>query len=112
MAAKKGVKGKEPELESIDEVHKIPDKKGNGQIRIQYLKSLVTGKYVTYSMAYINHAICSVDNGRVIGYDNAHGVHHKHDMGRYVPVEFESFEKTFELFQDEWQQHLKKRKSK
>lgn len=113
MAAKKGVKRKdEPELESIDESHKIPDKKGNGQIRIQYQINSKTGEVVTYSMAYINQAICTVDNGRVIGYDNAHGQHHKHDMGEYIPVEFESLEKTTELFQQQWQTHLKKRKSK
>lgn len=113
MAVKKGVKRKdEPELECIDEIHKIPDKKGNGQIRIQYQIHPETGKVVTYSMAYINHAICTVDNGRVIGYDNAHGQHHKHDMGEYIPVEFESLEKTFQLFEEQWQTHLKKRKSK
>jgi hypothetical protein len=112
MAAKKGGKRKESQLERLDDSFKIPDKKGNGQIRIQYLKNSETGAVLTYSMAYINDAICSVDNGRVIGYDNAHGVHHKHDMGAYIPVEFESFEMTFELFQEQWQQYLKKRTSK
>jgi len=112
MAVKKGGKSKEPELERLDDSFKIPDKRGNGQIRIQYLKNPETGEVITYSMAYINDAICSVDNGRVIGFDNAHGEHHKHDMGAYIPVEFESFEKTFELFQEQWQQYLKKRKSK
>ena len=112
MAAKKGGKRKELELERLDESYKLPDKKGNGQIRIQYLKNPETGEAITYSMAYINDAICSIDNGRVIGYDNAHGEHHKHDMGTYIPVAFESFERTFELFQEQWQQYLKKRKSK
>jgi len=112
MAAKKGVKGKHPHLEPIDESFKIADKKGNGQICIQYLLNRETGEIPVYSMAYINHAICSKDNGRVLGYDNAHGEHHMHDMGTYIPVEFESFEKTLELFQEQWQKHLKKRKSK
>lgn len=113
MAAKKGVRRKdEPQLECIDETHKIPDKKGNGQIRIQYQINPETGEVVTYSMAYINQAICAVDNGRVIGYDNAHGQHHKHDMGEYIPVEFVSLEKTMQLFEEQWQTHLKKRKSK
>lgn len=112
MAAKKGIKRKEPEPDFYEDSFKIADKKGNGQLRIQYVKDPATGKIVTYSMAYINHAICSVDNGRVIGYDNAHGEHHKHDMGKYIPVEFESFEKTLEQFQEQWQTHLKKRKGK
>ncbi|NYH07634.1 toxin-antitoxin system TumE family protein [Pseudomonas moraviensis] len=112
MAAKKGGKKKEPRLERFDDSFVIPDKKGNGQIRIQYLKNAETGQVITYSMAYINATICPVDNGRVIGYDNAHGEHHKHDMGVYVPVEFESLERTLELFQDQWHQYLKLRKSK
>jgi len=112
MAAKKGVKRKEPILKKISHTDIIPQKKGNGQLRIEYLINEATGEVVTYSMAYINDSICSVDNGRVIGFDNAHGEHHKHVMGQYIPVEFESFAKTMKLFEDQWHQHLAKRKSK
>jgi len=55
-----------------------------------------------YNLAYINHAICQIDNGRVLGFDNAHGYHHRHDMGDVQPVEFSSYESTLERFQQEW----------
>ena len=38
-----------------------------------------------YNLAYINHATCHVDNGRVLGFDNAHELHHKHYMGKKSP---------------------------
>jgi hypothetical protein len=34
-----------------------------------------------YNLAYINHSICHVDNGRVLGFENAHDYHHRHYMG-------------------------------
>ena len=40
-----------------------------------------------YNLAYINHRISHADNGRVIGYDNHHGRHHRHDRGRIESVE-------------------------
>jgi hypothetical protein len=55
-----------------------------------------------YNLAYINHSICQVDNGRVLGYDNAHDYHHRHCMGDVQPVEFSSYEVTVERFQQEW----------
>jgi hypothetical protein len=36
------------------------------------------GNMVNYSLAYIDPTICSKDNGRVLGYDNSHGHHHRH----------------------------------
>lgn len=63
-----------------------------------------------YNLAYINHALRSVDHGRVLGYDNAHDYHHKHFMGKVSPVEFISYEDTLEKFQQEWQSLLKGKK--
>jgi hypothetical protein len=39
----------------------------------------------------------------VLGYDNAHGYHHRHCMGQVEPVDFLSYEATLERFQQEWQ---------
>ena len=61
-------------------------------------KTIVT----RYNLAYINHAIFRGDNGRVLGFDNAHGHHHRHFMGEVEAVEFESYEATLERFQREW----------
>ena len=55
-----------------------------------------------YNMAYINHAVCSKDNGRVLGYDNAHGYHHRHFFGVIEPIEFFSFEDIEERFELDW----------
>ena len=65
-----------------------------------------------YSVAYINHAIFSGDNGRVLGFDNAHGVHHWHLMGEVEQVAFISYEATLRRFQDEWTQIVRKRRGK
>ena len=43
-----------------------------------------------YNLAYINHAICQGDNGRVLGFDNAHDTHRRHYMGEIEAVEFVS----------------------
>ena len=60
-----------------------------------------------YNLAYINHSICHVDNGRVLGFDNAHDDHHRHFMGEVTAVEFISYEATLEKFQQEWLEIVK-----
>ena len=55
-----------------------------------------------YNLAYINHAIYQGDNGRVLGFDNAHDYHHRHYMGEIEAVKFVSYEATQERFQQEW----------
>jgi hypothetical protein len=59
------------------------------------------GQVVRYSLAYINHQICGVDNGRVLGYDNSHNHHHRHFMGTVEPVDFDSYEALQDRFQTE-----------
>jgi hypothetical protein len=68
------------------------------------------GEVVKYSLAYINHQICGVDNGRVLGYDNHHGHHHRHFMGTTMPIKFESFDALLSLFESEVQDMWRKRK--
>lgn len=55
-----------------------------------------------YNIAYIDHALYGKDNGRVLGYDNAHGHHHRHFMGAIEPFDFTSYEATAERFPQEW----------
>jgi hypothetical protein len=40
----------------------------------------------------------AADNGRVLGYDNAHVVHERHHEGKVSPVPFNSYAETSELF--------------
>ncbi len=95
------------DVKSYSSSDKIPDKKGNG-----ILTNNVTfdshGEVISYSMAYINHSICAKDNGRVIGYDNKHGKHHRHIMGQYELVKFISYTNTVETFQREWNEFREK----
>ena len=56
---------------------------------------------VKYSLAYINPRICGADNGRVLGYDNTHGHHHRHFMGTVKPYEFSSYQELADRFQRE-----------
>jgi hypothetical protein len=56
----------------------------------------------------INHAIYRGDNGRVLGFDNAHEYHHRHFMGKVEAVDFVSYEKILERFQSEWQELVSK----
>lgn len=61
------------------------------------------GQVTRYNLAYINHNLYQRDNGRVLGYDNAHGIHHRHRMGIVEPVIFTSFEDIETRFQQDWQ---------
>ena len=56
---------------------------------------------VKYSLTYINPRICGVDNGRVLGYDNSHGRHHRHFMGKVSSVNFRSYTALLKRFQRE-----------
>lgn len=56
---------------------------------------------VKYSLAYINPRICGPDNGRVLGYDNSHGHHHRHFMGQITSVNFPGHEALVDRFQEE-----------
>ena len=59
-------------------------------------------RVVRYSLAYINHVIYAGDNGRVLGYDSAHGHHHRHYLGVVTTVRFDSFKAIEARFQREW----------
>jgi hypothetical protein len=56
---------------------------------------------VKYNLVFIHHGLCQQDNGRVLGYDNAHGDHERHWMGRVECVDFISYERTVSRFLDE-----------
>jgi hypothetical protein len=85
-----------------DECTALPKARGNGQL-IRRVNVDANNVVTRYSLAYINYNICRVDNGRVLGYDNAHGHHHKHSMGEIEPVKFISFEQIEEQFKREFE---------
>lgn len=79
----------------------LSSKKGNGILRREVWVD-ERGRVTRYNLAYINHMVFQGDNGRVVGYDNAHGSHHRHFMGKVEPVEFKSFEDIEDRFQADW----------
>jgi len=80
---------------------RLAKKWGNGILRREIWMN-TKGKVVRYNLAYINHDIFQGDNGRVLGYDNAHGVHHRHYKGKVENVEFQGFSNIEERFEAEW----------
>jgi len=50
----------------------------------------------------IKHALHSGDNGRVVGYDNQHGYHHRHYFGTVETVDFTTFDDIEDRFQTDW----------
>lgn len=81
----------------LDERHRT---KGGGTARLELWQDDATAAIVKYSFAYVNPAICSTDNGRVVGFDNSHSYpghvcpDHVHWMGtvrvnhgRFEPLE-------------------------
>jgi len=83
-------------------------KNGNGVLRREVWVD-ESGRVVRYNLAYINHTICQSDNGRVVGFDNAHGFHHRHFMGEVEPVGFVSFEDIEARFQAYWIKYRSKK---
>jgi Family of unknown function (DUF6516) len=58
-------------------------------------------KLVKYSLAYIDPRVSSLDNGRVLGYDNTHDYHHRHFMGKIEDIQFEGYEALLDRFENE-----------
>lgn len=91
-----------PKLLKVQDVSlRLSKKKGNGVLRREIWVD-AKGKVVRYNLAYINHDIFQRDNGRVLGYDNAHGTHHRHIKGRVESVPFTSFEDIERRFEADW----------
>ena len=58
---------------AVDEIDQVRCKSGSyGVIREEvYVDD--TGAVVKYNLVFIHFGLCQQDNGRVLGYDNAHG---------------------------------------
>ena len=91
------------------ETFKLKSNQGGGILSYEVWGCIADGKTLVtrYNLAYINPLLCQKDNGRVLGFDNAHDYHHRHYMGKIAPVEFVSYEQTLERFQQEWQEIVK-----
>lgn len=85
----------------VDETHTISGKRGNGLLRREVWVD-EQGRVVRYNLAYINHQLHQGDSGRVVGYDNQHGYHHRHYFGDVAPIDFVSFEEIENQFESDW----------
>jgi hypothetical protein len=56
------------------------------------------GQVVRYNLAFLLPHISRIDKGRILGYDNAHGIHERHLMGKTKPVEFKGYPATARRF--------------
>ena len=85
----------------VDDTDAIRSKTGSVGLLKEEVWVGETNQVVKYSLAYIHHAVCSEDNGRVLGYDNAHGHHERHWMGTVERVPFTTYEDCVRSFLDE-----------
>ena len=90
-----------PDSKVADDANYIPEKRGNGILRREIWVN-EQGQVTRYNLAYVNPTIHAGDNGRVVGYDNAHNYHHRHYLGVVEDVEFVTFEDVEERFQADW----------
>ena len=84
-------------------------RKGGVVVRIRTDYSWA-GRLLRYSLALIDTHRSGVDSGRILGYDNAHGHHHRHCGGKVETVEFESYESIEKRFEAEVREYLESRK--
>jgi hypothetical protein len=56
---------------------------------------------VRYNLAFVLPHLSSIDNGRILGFDNAHEVHERHFMGQVEPVQFNGYPATARRFYGE-----------
>lgn len=92
-------KKRRPHATVIAEVYRLKGKRKGGVLKDEAWWE--DGQVVAYNLAYINRRICRVDHGRVLGYDNSHGYHHRHCMGKTEAVEYISYDALAERFYQE-----------
>lgn len=84
-------------MKTVDEEADISCRAGRGKLREEVWQDSA-GTVVRYNLAFINHLMYRGDHGRVLGYDVAHGSHHRHFMGKVEEIKFPGYEKLSERF--------------
>jgi len=104
MKKKGSKKNKKVKTEMLieDDSITLHKSRGNGTLRRQVWCD-DEGNVTRYSLAYINHHQFHGDNGRVLGYDNSHGYHHKHYMGTIEAINFINWSDIEKRFQEEFE---------
>jgi hypothetical protein len=91
----------------VDETIMLKRPRRGGRLR-EEVWQMQDGEIAKYNLAYINHFVCQVDNGRVLGYDNSHDYHHRHFMGSVEAIEFKDYASLAARFREEVQELWRK----
>ena len=81
----------------VDETTEVRCALGKGIIREEVWLD-AREMIVRYNLTFINHSLCAKDRGRVLGYDNSHGHHHRHYAGKQEKFSFITYEKLMNRF--------------
>lgn len=84
-------------LKVTDEIAAIRCLAGDGLIREEVWKD-PAGKVVRYNLAFVNFHMFAGDHGRVLGYDTAHGIAHRHFAGTIEQIEPAEYRDILERF--------------
>ncbi len=84
-------------VKAADEAAVVRCAAGDGLIREERWEDS-EGNVVRYNLAFINFHLFSRDNGRVLGYDTAHGQVHRHFAGNVNVVASAPFQEIFARF--------------
>lgn len=81
----------------MDEVTAVRCVAGRGLVREEVWQD-EDGHVARYNLAFIHHVLTQEDHGRVLGYDNGHGYHHRHFKGRTEPFDYTDYVAVFDRF--------------
>jgi hypothetical protein len=82
---------------AVDDTTLVRCAVGTGIIREEVWQD-ADGRVAKYNLAFINHLLCASDNGRVLGYDNSHGSHHRHLRGTVQAFPYAGYDRLLERF--------------
>ncbi len=97
MKRHRGKRGRRTEAIRTVEIYKLRKPRKGATLQIE-IRASTDGRVLKYSLSYINPMISSLDNGRILGYDNAHGYTHRHYMGTVQAVDFASYDDIAERY--------------
>jgi hypothetical protein len=97
LRQKKRAAGPAKPVKVTDETAAIRCAAGDGLIREEVWKD-ADGKVVRYNLAFINLHLFAADNGRVLGYDTAHGQTHRHYAETVQPILPAEYSEVLERF--------------
>jgi len=81
----------------IDESAVVRCLAGDGAVREEVWVD-VEGMVVRYNLAFINFHLFGRDNGRMLGYDTAHGQPHRHFAGTVEMIEPAPYDEIHDRF--------------